>query len=113
MHELSLVMGVLNIAEEEMKKHQAALIEEIELDIGLLSGVEMAAFDFAWEQAKKSTPLENTKRTINLIAGEGVCQDCNHAFSVQEFYDPCPNCGQHLIHILKGKEFRVKSLTVS
>lgn len=113
MHELSLVMGVIKIAEEEMRKHEASIIDEIELEIGVLSGVEMTAFDFAWNQAIKDTPLENTKRIITVIEGEGVCSDCEKSFPVKEFYDPCPYCKQHLVYINKGKEFRVKSLVVS
>lgn len=113
MHELSLVMGVIRIVEGEMRKHKAGLIEDIELEIGTLSGVEMSAFDFAWGQAIKETPLENAQRKIKIIEGEGVCQDCEKSFPMNAFYDPCPYCGQHLVYIQKGKEFRVKSLTVS
>lgn len=113
MHELSLVMGVIRIAEDEMRKHQAGIIEEIELEIGVLSGVEMTAFDFAWNQAIKDTALENAIRNITVIEGVGVCPDCEKSFPVKEFYDPCPHCHQHLVYINKGKEFRVKSIVVS
>jgi hydrogenase nickel incorporation protein HypA/HybF len=113
MHELSLVMGVIKIAEEEMRKHQATVIEDIDIEIGVLSGVEMSAFDFAWEQAVKGTSLANAKRNIIVVEGEGICQDCDQLFSMTAFYDACPHCNQHLIYINKGKEFRVKTLTVS
>lgn len=47
MHELSFVMSIINIAENGARKNNAIGIEEIELDIVELSGVEMSAFDFA------------------------------------------------------------------
>jgi hydrogenase nickel incorporation protein HypA/HybF len=106
-------MSIIGIAEEEAQKNNASSIEEIELDIGELSGVELSAFDFAWEQAVKSTVLEKAKRTINHIAGEGKCQDCGATFPIHHYFDPCPICQEHLIHILTGKEFRVKSLVVN
>ena len=113
MHELSIVMSIIKIAEDEARKNNASGIEEIELDIGELSGIEMTAFDFAWEQAIKSTLLEGSKRSINRIAGEGRCTDCNSVFLMQQQYEPCPACGQYLIKTEKGKELRVKSLVLT
>lgn len=113
MHELSIVMSIIGIAEKESAKHGAAGVDEIELDIGELSGIEMAAFDFAWEQAVQSTLLEHAKRTINRIPGEGCCQDCEAVFPMQELYAPCPVCGQHFVQIQQGKELRVKSLVIN
>jgi hydrogenase nickel incorporation protein HypA/HybF len=113
MHELSLVMSIIGIAEDEAQKNNASSIEEIELDIGELSGVEITAFDFAWNQAVKSTILEKAKRTINHIPGEGKCQDCGEVFPIHQYFDPCPVCHEHLIHIKTGKEFRVRSLVVN
>jgi len=113
MHELSIVMSIIDIAEKQARKANAQVIEEIELEIGLLSGIEMNALDFAWSQAVKHTILANAKRTINTIKGLGYCMDCNAEFEVNNYYDACPVCKQHFINILKGKELRVKSLVVA
>lgn len=53
MHELSIVMGIIDIAEKEAKMAGVSIVEEIELEIGLLSGVEMEALEFAWNHAIK------------------------------------------------------------
>jgi hydrogenase nickel incorporation protein HypA/HybF len=113
MHELSIVMGIIDIAQQQAEKAEAAIIDEIEIDIGCLSTVQMDAFDFAWDQAVKETILENTVKKINRIKGKAQCADCEAAFTIENFYDPCPICGQHLINIIEGKELRVKSLVVS
>jgi hydrogenase nickel incorporation protein HypA/HybF len=113
MHELSVVMSIIDIAEKEMVANKAATIEEIELDIGALSGIEMNAFDFAWSQAVKSTLLEHSGRVVNRIGGEGICMDCNAEFPIQQLYEPCPVCNRHFISIRKGKELRVKSLVLN
>jgi hydrogenase nickel incorporation protein HypA/HybF len=112
MHELSLVMSIIEIAETETQKNNSNSIEEIELDIGELSGVEMTAFDFAWNQAIRSTLLENAQRKINHIPGEGKCLECDSVFPLHNLYDACPVCNEHFISIQSGKEFRVKSLIV-
>jgi hydrogenase nickel incorporation protein HypA/HybF len=113
MHELSIVMSIINIAEQQASKANASSIDEIELDIGTLSGVELDALDFAWTEAVKKTILENAVRKINRIEASANCIDCGISFPVQQFYDACPVCGGHLINITKGKELRVRSLVVS
>jgi hydrogenase nickel incorporation protein HypA/HybF len=113
MHELSIVMSIIEIAEQQIKKEHAGSVDEIELDIGELSGIESQAFDFAWQQAIKDTVLCNAERVINKIPGEGLCMECDAVFPVHQLYDACPVCGKHFISIRKGKELRVKSLVVS
>ena len=56
MHELSIVMSIIKLAAEQA---DADMIEEIELDIGCLSGIDMDSFDFAWKQAIKQTVLRS------------------------------------------------------
>lgn len=113
MHELSIVMSIIGIAEKEASRANASQIEEIELDIGALSGVERASFDFAWTQATRHTILENAVRKINEINGSAHCSDCDAEFPIEHYYDPCPHCGSHLLAIQSGKELRVRSLTIT
>ena len=112
MHELSIVMSIVDIAEQQAEKADAAIIDEIEIDIGCLSTIQMDAFDFAWSQAVKETILEKTVKKINRIKGKAKCLDCEANFNIENLYDPCPVCGQHLINIIEGKELRVRSLVV-
>lgn len=113
MHELSIVMSIVDIAERQAATVKAKAIDEIELDIGYLSTVEMNAFDFAWQQGIKSTLLENSERKVNRIKGKANCLECGVQFEINNVYDACPVCGEHFINITAGKELRVKSLVVS
>jgi hydrogenase nickel incorporation protein HypA/HybF len=113
MHELSIVMGIIDIAGQQARDADAAIIEEIEIDIGCLSTVEMNAFDFAWSQAVKDTILANAVKKINRIKGKASCVECNISFAVENLFDACPVCGQHLLMISEGKELRVRSIVVS
>ncbi|MBL0359442.1 MAG: hydrogenase maturation nickel metallochaperone HypA [Chitinophagaceae bacterium] len=113
MHELSIVLSIIDIAQQQAIKEDAAVIEEIEIDIGCLSTVEMNAFDFAWQQAVKETMLEKAERKINRINGKARCSGCEVFFPLKNLYDACPKCGEHLIDIVEGKELRVRSLIVS
>jgi hydrogenase nickel incorporation protein HypA/HybF len=113
MHELSIVMGILKIAENETTKAGAKEVEMIELEIGTLAGIEFDALDFVWSAAVKDTVLEKAVKKIDIIHAKGICLDCNTTFDINFIYDPCPNCNSFLKGILQGKELRVKALEVS
>jgi hydrogenase nickel incorporation protein HypA/HybF len=112
MHELSIVMSIIDIAESEINKAGGGIAEEIELDIGRLSTIEMEAFDFAWKQSIKGTLLEDVKLHVNRIEGRSNCLDCEIEFSIENYYDSCPVCGGHFNQILQGKELKVKSIII-
>ena len=67
MHELSIVLSIVDIADEQVRKTGARQVEQIDLDIGALSGVELDALDFAWDAGVKDTVLEKAQRNINRI----------------------------------------------
>ncbi len=113
MHELSIVTGIIDIAASQAASAGAECIEEIELEIGCLTTVEMDAFEFAWSQGVKGTILDGTVKTVHRIPGKATCMDCPTSFALQHIFDPCPVCGSHWINIEDGKQLRVKSLIVS
>ena len=113
MHELSIVMGIIKIAEDYAKAADAQFIDEIELDIGTLSGIDMQSMEFAWTQAIKGTMLNGTIKKVNTILAKAKCLDCEAEFEIKNYFDACPACGEHLIAIMQGKELKVKSLLVS
>jgi hydrogenase nickel incorporation protein HypA/HybF len=113
MHELSIALGIVDIAEKEIKKAKKDRIELIELEIGTLAGIEFDSLDFIWPSAVKNTVLEDAKRKINIIEGLATCGDCNYTFNLKKIYDSCPKCNSHLKAIIKGKELRVICLEVS
>ena len=41
MHELSIALGIVKIAEDETAKAKATSVTKIELEIGVLSGIEL------------------------------------------------------------------------
>ncbi len=113
MHELSIVIGIVDLASEQVRRAGRRQVDRIDLDIGSLAGVELDALDFAWQSAVRRTVLQDAERRINRIPGKARCLDCGAVFPVSELYEPCPRCGEYLTELLQGKELRVKSLVVS
>lgn len=112
MHELSIALGIVNIAEKETKKANAKKVEKIELEIGTLAGIAFDSLEFVWPVAVKDTILEHAKREITIIQAKAKCNDCETIFNVNNFYDSCPVCSSNFKSIIQGKELRVKSLEV-
>jgi len=112
MHELSIAMSIIEIAEENAKNANASVISEIELDIGTQSGVVMEALEFALESATKETMLENAEIKINTISAKSICPKCNNEFYIDDIYTPCGECGNPFCDIIQGKELKVKSLKI-
>ena len=112
MHELSIALGIVKIAEDETAKAKAKKVTKIELEIGVLAGIEIDSLNFVWESAVRSTVLENAKKEILVIKGKGKCIDCNTEFNMKNVYDVCPKCKSNFKGIIQGKELRVKAIEV-
>jgi hydrogenase nickel incorporation protein HypA/HybF len=112
MHELSIVMNIIDIAEENARRENASVILEIELDIGLQAGVVMESLDFAIESAKEGTMLEKARWVINEIPALSRCASCQQEYEPLDWLSPCPYCQNYFSEVLRGRELRVKSLQV-
>ncbi len=113
MHELSIVIGIVDIANKEASKAGVSSFDSIELEIGTLSGVILDSLDFAWQSATKGSCLEKTSRNIQVVQAVSRCLDCDAEFPVDSLYEQCPKCGSFTTALVKGKELRVKSLEYS
>ena len=112
MHELSIVMSIVDQVSEEVAKNNATVVKRIELEIGNLAGIEWDSFDFAWGPATKNTVLQNAERVVKHIKAIAHCVECDHEFEKLEPYDECPKCGNYLHHLKSGKELKIKSLLI-
>lgn len=110
MHELSIALGIVDIAEKEVKKAQAKKVDEIELLIGALSGVELDALEFVWPSAVQDTVLAEAKKKIQYNEAKARCLECETIFPVENAYDACPKCGSYFKDVFQGKELKVKRL---
>ena len=113
MHEMSIAMSIVEIAEKEAKKAKVSQFAAIDLEIGTLAGIEFDALEFVWEAAVQKTVLEKAEKRIKKIPAKARCGDCEKIYSLEFIHDNCPECGSFLKTILQGKELRVKSLEVS
>ncbi len=112
MHELSIAMGIVKIAEKEAEKLNISEVKAIDLEIGTLSGIEIESLNFAWPMAIAGSVLEKAEKRIYIIPAKAKCLECEHVFEIKNLFDDCPVCGSHFKDIFQGKEMRVKSIEI-
>lgn len=107
MHEESLVRSLLHQVEELARKHHATEVEDIEVEIGPLSGVESLLVREAFERLKDDIQWPNCTLTISVV---GLLVFCNHCSGESELFDfrfVCTHCGSTSLRILSGDAFRL------
>ncbi len=112
MHEMSIVAGILDIAENQAREASASVINSIEIEVGQLAGVEISALEFCFDVARRDTLAATATLVIHQIPGRGRCPDCEREVAVDFFVAVCPACGESLVEITQGRELKVRSLNV-
>jgi hydrogenase nickel incorporation protein HypA/HybF len=112
MHELSIAISIVELAEEEAKKADATSISKIEVEVGTMAGIDADALLFAWDAAIQGTMAGQAELLIHSIEAEARCLGCGKDFPAENFFVQCPDCGSYRYQITKGKELRISSLMV-
>ena len=112
MHELSIAMSIVEMAQEEAERRNVT-IDAVHLELGPLSGVVADALLFSYEIACSGTPLEGSRLIIKETAIEAYCPTCKTQRvlkSMQWFC--CPECGTPTPEVIHGRELVVTALEV-
>lgn len=112
MHELSIVMSIVELAEEEAER-RGVQIEAVHLRLGALSGVVKDALLSCYELACENTPLQGSRLVVEEVPVVIFCPNCRAQCplsSVQLFC--CPKCKTPCSEIVQGKELEVVALEI-
>ncbi|RMG65900.1 MAG: hydrogenase maturation nickel metallochaperone HypA [Calditrichaeota bacterium] len=113
MHELSVALSLIELAEAEAKQAGATHIESVRVRVGALSGVVPEALQFAFEAASEGTMLEGAKLEIEELPIRIFCPHCHAEREVPAgFILRCPVCNEFCGDIRQGKELELASLTL-
>lgn len=113
MHELSIAMSIVEMAQEEAAARGNVHVEAVHLKLGKLSGVVKEALLSSYELACETTVLEGSRLIIEEIPVEIFCQPCRSqrpVHSIQHFC--CSDCGTPSAQVVRGKELEVVALEI-
>jgi hydrogenase nickel incorporation protein HypA/HybF len=102
----------MQIIEQEAIVKKFTQVKQVVLDIGVLSGVEISALEFAFEVVMRGSLAENARLKINHIKAEAWCMPCAEMVTINQRYDPCSKCGSFQLQVSSGDEMRIKELEV-
>ncbi len=116
MHELSLALEILDIAQREAEKAGGKPVRVIRLTVGDLSGVEPSSLSFSFEAVKGEKPLtagaalEITRVPVRIFCR--ACGEEKQGGGPSGLLVTCPCCGGFDTDLLAGREFSVTELEV-
>jgi len=112
MHELSIALSILELAEEE-GEHRGSRVAAVHVKLGRLSGVVKEALASAFELAREGTALALAELVIDEVPLVIHCSSCaadrapDSAFELR-----CPACGALTNEIVSGRELEVHALEI-
>ena len=112
MHELSIAMSIVDTVIKQAEAASAGDVLEVELDIGVYSGIEFESLEFSLGVAIKGSILEKTIFRINRVEAVAECPTCHHLYTPERVFSHCPECSQPGIRLIRGTELQIKSLLV-
>jgi hydrogenase nickel incorporation protein HypA/HybF len=113
MHELSIAMSIVEMAEEEAHSRGNVQIQAVHLRLGQLSGVVKDALLSSYEMACETTVLEGSRLVIEEVPVEIFCSKCQLQRPVHSIqYFCCAECGTPSADVVRGKELEVFALEI-
>jgi hydrogenase nickel incorporation protein HypA/HybF len=113
MHELSIAMSIVELAEEESQRRGGLRVTAVHLRLGLLAGVVKDALVSSYEMACEETALAGSHLVVEEVPGMVYCPACDARRPVRSAeWFCCSACGGVASEIVAGKELEVVSLEV-
>ena len=112
MHELGIVMNVVEQADRIAADNGAQKIVGITMEIGEVSTVVPELFLDAFNWAKKRTEyLQEAELEMIIIEGRTYCKACGETYRTTEFGKKCPHCGSPETYLLTGDQVIIKDIS--
>jgi len=111
MHELSIAMSILDVAEEHAEPYGGVRVEAIHIKLGPLAGVVKEALVSAYQLASEKTRFEHSRLVIEDVPIVVYCSKCQAerpANPVHWFC--CAVCGTAASEVLHGRELELAAL---
>lgn len=112
MHEYSVVASLIELCEENARKHNSSEVSKILVSIGERSNMDKSLFISAFEAFREESEIcKNAELEIRDEKVSLKCKECHYEFEPENLnYGICPKCGNTNLEISKGNEMLLLSL---
>lgn len=112
MHELGLIIDVVEMVERYAAKNKVKKVHKVVLTVGEGFSVVPHLMQNVYQKAAKGSILENSTLELNLIEAAAQCTGCKNRFNPLQEKGVCPICGGQDFTVLAGKEFEITRIEV-
>lgn len=102
----------VRLAAQTARARGATRVTRLRLRVGALSGVAPEAMRFAWDVARRDTPLAEAALDVETVPGARWCPACTAEYPCASWLDACPRCLGPGAEALGGRETQVASIEV-
>jgi hydrogenase nickel incorporation protein HypA/HybF len=114
MHELSIAMRVIDLAEGHLRAAGGGRVATIRLRVGRLAGVVPEALQAAIAMAAQGTPLAAAAVEVEDVPVRIWCPACEREVELPELVPlACPKCGAQSGDVRAGDELELASLVLA
>lgn len=111
MHELGIVVHVIDMVEEAARKNGVSKVARVDLEVGEVSTIVPSYFRDCFEWAKLRTEhMRECELNMIIVAGISYCRDCKKTYRTTEYGKACPVCGGHNTYLVTGRGVMVKDI---
>lgn len=104
MHELSLCQNLIDQLTELANQNDAVAVARIEVQVGVLSGVEALLLESAFTLSKLGTVAEAAELVLEVTAPRVLCRTCGAEAEVPPNHLRCPACDSLETELVRGHE---------
>jgi hydrogenase nickel incorporation protein HypA/HybF len=113
MHELSLVMSIVETVTESLQAYPGATVKEVRLRVGALAAVEEESLQFCYGMASEGTRLAGSMLVVNRLPVILHCVPCGKDVELAGVQSMrCPVCDTPAIDLRQGRELEIEAIEI-
>lgn len=113
MHELGIVMNVIEQVEAVAEENGVDQVLKLNMEVGEVSSVVPELFTDCFHWAKKKTKhMQDAKLEMIILEGVSYCRDCRETYKTTDYARQCPKCGGGNTYLLTGNEINIRDIEV-
>lgn len=111
MHEWSVCGHIMTQVTDIVHSEKVA-VKSLTVSIGVMSGVDKACLEFAWDAMKQGTWAEKATLVIEEVPLEVLCRECQKKSMPLLPFLHCLHCHSTNVEIIAGRDLLLQSLEV-
>jgi hydrogenase nickel incorporation protein HypA/HybF len=112
MHELSIAEAVIKHLEGYAGTHPGSAVKKVTLEVGVISGIDRSALEFAFPLALEASSLGKLELEIITMPVGVECLDCRLESAADKFVLKCAFCLSTHVKICSGRELKIISMEI-